>query len=253
MASPGIDFYGRAVLVTGAAGGIGSAVAQLLSELGANLVLTDLAGPGLSAVAQQLPGPGSHVAIPCDLADPGSIQTLVDGAESTLGRIDALVHAGAVMKRQPLDDVTLGDFDLMAHVNMAGPLFLGRAVARVMRRQGGGRMVFFSSQGAFTGGYAGSAVYAMTKAGVVALVKSLTREYAVDGIAVNAVSPGAVDTPMLREGVAEDVLDRFRGMIPLGRFATTEEVARATVFLISDWASYVAGHTLDVNGGQLMR
>jgi NAD(P)-dependent dehydrogenase (short-subunit alcohol dehydrogenase family) len=253
VSNAGIDFTGRAVLVTGAAGGIGGAVARLLAELGADLVLTDLAGPGLAAAAERLPGPGRHLCVPCDLADPLAIQALVDGAVSALGRVDALVHAGAVLKRQPLESVTPEDFDLQAHVNMAAPLFLGRAVARVMRGQGGGRMVFFSSQGAFTGGYAGSAIYAMTKAGVVSLVKSLTREYARDGITVNAVAPGAVDTPMLRDGVDEDVLERFRGMIPLGRFATTDEVARATVFLISEWASYVAGHTLDVNGGQLMR
>jgi NAD(P)-dependent dehydrogenase (short-subunit alcohol dehydrogenase family) len=85
------------------------------------------------------------------------------------------------------------------------------------------------------------------------MVKSLAREFAPAGITVNAIAPGAADTPMLRDGVAPDALERFRAMIPMGRFGTPDEIARACVFLCSDWASYVTGHTLDVNGGQLMR
>jgi NAD(P)-dependent dehydrogenase (short-subunit alcohol dehydrogenase family) len=250
---PPINFTGRAVLVTGAAGGVGAAVACQLAALGADLALTDLPGPGLEATRSSLDGRGRSIIIPCDLSDPAAIENMVGAMRSGLGRIDALIHAGAVIRRQSLDEVTPADIDLLTRVNMAAPLILARNVARVMRSHGGGRMVFFSSQGAFTGGYAGSAVYAMTKAGVVALVKSLTREYSRDNITVNAVAPGAVDTPMLRDGVPGDVLDRFRDMIPLRRFATPEEVATATVFLASDWARYITGHTLDVNGGQLMR
>lgn len=250
---PPIDFTGRVVLVTGAAGGIGAAVCRQLAMLGADLVLTDISGSGLESARSRLDGRGQYIIFKCDLSDPAGIEHMVEAIRSDLGRIDALIHAGAVIRRQPLDEVTPSDIDLLTRVNMAAPLILARNVARVMRTHGGGRMVFFSSQGAFTGGYADSAVYAMTKAGVVALVKSLTREYSRDNITVNAVAPGGVDTPMLREGVSGDVLDRFRDMIPLGRFATPEEVATATVFLVSDWASYITGHTLDVNGGQFMR
>jgi NAD(P)-dependent dehydrogenase (short-subunit alcohol dehydrogenase family) len=253
VASPTLDFSGRAVVVTGAAGGIGGAVARLLAELGADLVLTDLDQAVVEQVAAGLAGKGRRVALASDLGDPASVMRVVEAAASAFGRIDALVNAGAAIRRQKLDEVTPADFDFLAHVNMAGPLFLGRATADVMRRHGGGRMVFFSSQGAFTGGYGGSTVYAMTKSGVLALVKSLSREYAADGITVNAIAPGGVETPMLRDGVSGEVLDKFRGLIPLGRFATPDEVARPTVFLISDWASYITGHTLDVNGGQLMR
>jgi NAD(P)-dependent dehydrogenase (short-subunit alcohol dehydrogenase family) len=247
----GLGLNGRTAFVTGAAGGIGRAVVAELAARGCAVALADVDLAGVHSVAAGLPG--RLLPLHCDLAVPDSIAGALTAAEAALGPPTILVNAGAVLKRQALADITEADVAHMTAVNMTGALFLARAAAGAMKRAGGGRMVFFSSQGAFTGGYVGSTAYAMTKAGVVSMVKSLAREFAPDGITVNAIAPGGIDTRMLREGADPAALECFRAMIPMGRYGTPEEVARACVFLCSDWASYVTGHTLDVNGGQLMR
>lgn len=245
-----LGLEGRAVLITGAAGGIGCATARSFAALGARVMLADLDAEALAAVAADT-GAAGHLAF--DLADPTACEGAVAQAAGRLGGLDALVHAGAMMRRQPLATVAPADLDRQVTVNMTGSFFLARAAAEAMRPQGRGRIVLFSSQGAHTGGYAGSAVYAMTKAAVLALTRSLAREYGPHGITVNAIAPGLVETPMLRDGVDPATLDRLTGMVPLGRVGTPEEIANCCLFLASDWSSYLTGQTLDANGGQLMR
>jgi len=245
-----LGLEGRAVLITGAAGGIGRAIARRFSTLGARVMLADIDAEGLAAVATECSAAG-HLAF--DLADPDACAAAVAQTVRHLGGIDALVHAGALMRRQPLATVGRADFDAQVDVNMSGSFFVARAAAEAMRPQGRGRIVLFSSQGAHTGGYAGSTVYAMTKAAILALTRSLAREFGPHGITVNALSPGLVETPMLREGVDPATLDRLMGMIPLGRVGTPDEIANCCLFLASDWSSYLTGQTLDANGGQLMR
>lgn len=249
--SDGLNLAGRRVIVTGAASGIGRAVAERFASMGSNVCLADINLPGATDVARSL-GPAHH-AFSLDLADPESCTALVAQASERMGGLDVLVNAGAIILRQPLNDVALSDIHRMADVNMGGAFFLARAAAEAMRRGSGGRIILFSSQGAHTGGYVGSTIYAMTKAAVVSLVKSLAREFAPDNITVNAVAPGIVDTPMIRRDVSEAALAEFMKMVPLGRIAAPREMADCCLFLASDWASYVTGHTLDVNGGQLMR
>lgn len=247
----GLNLSGRRVIVTGAASGIGRAVAERFASMGSVVCVGDINVAGVAETARELGG-NCH-AFELDLADPDSCVGLVAKATEAMGGLDILVNAGAVIIRQPLDNVALSDIHRMSDVNMAGAFFLARAAAAVMKDGGGGRIVLFSSQGAHTGGYVGSTVYAMTKAAVVSLVKSLAREFAAHNITVNAVAPGIVDTPMIRRDVSEAALAEFMKMVPLGRIATPREMADCCLFLASDWASYVTGHTLDVNGGQLMR
>jgi len=249
-----LGLAGRRILVTGAAGGIGQAVAARFVSAGASVCLSDVDQARLSAVAAELSREGRQpLALTADLSDPEACERLVTDAAQKLGGLDVLINAGAIILRQPLDAVTPADFRKLVDINMAAPFFLARAASVLMRRQGFGRIVLFSSQGAHTGGYVGSTVYAMTKAGVIALVKSLARELAPDGITVNAVAPGLVETPMIRNDVLPEALDAFVRMIPTGRIASPEEMANCCLFLASDWASYVTGLTLDANGGQLMR
>lgn len=246
-----LGLNGRVVLVTGAASGIGRAIALAFAEAGCRVALADINGEGVRETAAAIGA--DALPIHLDLADEAACASAVDATVERFGRLDVLVNAGAMILRQTLDDVHGSDVERMAMVNMAGPLFIARAAAHAMRQNGFGRIVLFSSQGAHTGGYVGSTVYAMSKAGVLALTKSLAREFARDGITVNAVAPGLVDTPMIRNDVSEEALARFMDMIPMGRIATPEELATCCLFLASDWSSYVTGHTLDVNGGQLMR
>ena len=249
--SDGLNLGSRRVIVTGAASGIGRAVAERFAAMGSRVCLADINLPGATEVAGSLGS--AHHAFPLDLADPESCGALVAGASQRMGGLDILVNAGAIILRQPLDDVSPADIHRMSDVNMAGAFFLARAAAGIMRRGSGGRIILLSSQGAHTGGYVGSTVYAMTKAAVISLVKSLAREFASSNITVNAIAPGVVDTPMIRRDVSEAALSEFMKMVPLGRIAEPREIADCCLFLASDWASYVTGHTLDVNGGQLMR
>lgn len=249
--SDGLNLGGRRVIVTGAASGIGRAVAERFAAMGSTVCLADINLAGAAEVAGSLGS--AHHAFPLDLADPESCAALVVGASQRMGGLDILVNAGAIILRHPLDDISPADIHRMSDVNMAGALFLARAAAGLMRRGSGGRIILLSSQGAHTGGYVGSTVYAMTKAAVISLVKSLAREFASSNITVNAVAPGVVDTPMIRRDVSEAALSEFMKMVPLGRIAAPREIADCCLFLASDWASYVTGHTLDVNGGQLMR
>ncbi len=138
-------------------------------------------------------------------------------------------------------------------INLKAVFFLNRAAARIFRAAGrGGRIVNFSSQGWWSGGFGGSVVYAASKGGIVSMTRGLARSLAPDGITVNHVSPGAADTSMMRSGMTDEGLAKFVEMIPLGRMAEPAEVASTVLFLVSDLASYMTGATLNVSGGQLM-
>lgn len=251
--SVGAGLEGRGVLVTGAAGGIGRAVARAFAQAGANVVAVDLDGAAVEEVAAGLGGAGRHAALATDVAQLAGHDALVARAREAAGPLYVLAHVAAVIRRSELEDVTEEDWALQEAVNLRATFFLNRAVARAMREQGGGgRIVNFASQGWWTGGFGGSVAYAATKGGVVSMTRGLARTFGPDGILVNCVSPGAVDTPMLRDGMTDAALESFRAQIPLGRFAAPEEVAGAVVFLASDHASYITGATLNVSGGQLM-
>jgi len=245
---------GRAVLVTGAAGGIGRAVARAFAAANARVAAVDLTQVGVDAVIADLGGDARHVAFAADLRDPMVPDALVQRVCGALGRLDVLAHVAAVIvRRADVEDVELEDWALQDEVNLRATFLLNRAAARAMRRQGeGGRIINFSSQGWWTGGYGGSIVYSATKGGVVSMTRGLARTYAPDGVLVNCVSPGAVDTPMLHDGMSDEALDAFRAQIPLARFANPDELAGAVVFLASKHASYITGATLNVSGGQLM-
>jgi NAD(P)-dependent dehydrogenase (short-subunit alcohol dehydrogenase family) len=179
----------------------------------------------------------------------GSLPAL---ALDRLGSLDVLVNLAAVLRRQPLAEVTEADWDAQLDLNLRSAFFLSRACADSMRAAGrGGRIVLFASQAWWTGGYGGSAVYAASKGGVVTLTRGLAREYGPDGITVNAVAPGAVDTPMLRAGLDPAALDTIVAATPLGRLGSPADLAGAAVFLASGHAGFITGTVLNVSGGWL--
>ncbi len=242
----------RAVVVTGAGGGIGSAVANALAEAGARVLGVDRPGSGIDVVVAGLPG-GPHAAVETDLADlTGHAGVFARAAE--LGPLAGLAHVAAVLvRRASVDEVTEADWDLQHDVNLKATFFLDRAARDALRRAGNpGAIVNFASQGWWTGGVGGSVVYAASKGGVVSLTRGLAREFAADGVRVNAVSPGGVDTPMMRSGLSEEDLAVFVAGVPAGRLAAPAELAGAVVYLLSDASSYVTGTVLNVSGGQLM-
>jgi NAD(P)-dependent dehydrogenase (short-subunit alcohol dehydrogenase family) len=243
---------GRSVVVTGAAGGLGRAVCRAFAEAGSRVLAVDVPGSPVDAVVADLPG-GPHRGVAADLRDLGTHDSLFEQAQA-MAPLAALAHLAAVLRRRAgVDDVTEADWDDQADVNLKATFFLDRSAWRAFRAAGtGGAIVNFASQGWWTGGYGGSVVYSATKGGVVSLTRGLARSFAADGVRVNAVSPGAVDTPMLRDGMTDDALDAFRRLIPMDRFAAPSELAGAVLYLASDASSYVTGTVLNVSGGQLM-
>ena len=253
---PSVDFglAGKGAFVTGAAGGIGREVAVALAAAGARVAVVDVDQAAADAVVAGLERPDEHLAVGADLTDLASHEPLLRRAQDAFGRLDVLACLAAVLRRRDtIDDVTEEDWDVQFDINLKALFFLNRAAARIFREQGrGGRIVNFTSQGWWTGGFGGSVVYAASKGGVVSMSRGLARTLAPDGITVNTVSPGAADTSMMRSGMTEEGLADFVKMIPLGRMAEPAEVASSVLFLVSDLGRYVTGATINVSGGQLM-
>jgi NAD(P)-dependent dehydrogenase (short-subunit alcohol dehydrogenase family) len=249
-----IDLGDRGVVVTGGAGGIGSEVSAAFASAGARVAVVDVDRARAEQVVAELESPERHLAIGADLADLSAQEELLRGVQAQFGRFDVLAHLAAVLRRRAtIDDVTEEDWDAQIDVNLKATFFLNRWAARIFREQGrGGRIINFTSQGWWTGGFGGSVVYSASKGGLVSMSRGLARTLAPDGITVNTVSPGAVDTEMMRGGSSDQDLADFIKMIPLGRMAYPSELAGIVVFLASDHASFITGATANVSGGQLM-
>jgi NAD(P)-dependent dehydrogenase (short-subunit alcohol dehydrogenase family) len=240
------------VLCTGGTGGIGQAVAEAFAVAGARVLIVDRDQDATAKVAAALPGSG-HAGRGCDLTDRAVVDTLPALARERLGSLDVLVNLAAVLRRQPVAEVTEADWDTQVDINLKAAFFLARSCATDMRAAGlAGRIVLFASQAWWTGGYGGSAVYAASKGGVVSLTRALAREYGPAGITVNAIAPGSIDTPMLRTGLDEAATASIVAATPLARLGSPRDVAAASVFLASDHASFITGTVLNVSGGWLL-
>lgn len=250
--SLGSGLRGRGVVVTGAAGGIGRAVAQGFAGVGARVLAVDLDESRVSAVAGELDGTG-HCWMACDLTDPGQPERIIATAARELGDLYVLAHVAAVLRRRiNIDEVTEEDWDLQLDTNLKAAFFLCRTAAQAMVLAGGGRIIVFSSQGWWTGGFGGSVVYAASKGGVVSMARGLARTYGPHGITVNVVAPGQINTPMLLTGLDPQTYERMRRETPLGYVGDPYDVAGVVVFLGSDHARYISGATINVSGGFLM-
>ena len=249
-----LGLEGKGAFVTGAAGGIGREVAVALAQAGARVTVVDLDQAACEGVVAELERPDEHLAIGADLTDLATHDELLGRAAAQLGRLDVLVCCAAILRRRDsIDEVTEEDWDAQFDINLKAVFFLNRAAAALFRGAGrGGRIVNFTSQGWWSGGFGGSVVYAASKGGIVSMSRGLARSLAPYGITVNSVAPGAADTAMMRSGMTDEGLAKFVEMIPLGRMAEPSEVASTVLFLASDLAGYVTGATLNVSGGQLM-
>jgi NAD(P)-dependent dehydrogenase (short-subunit alcohol dehydrogenase family) len=248
-----LGLEGKRVLVTGAAGGIGREAALAFGAAGARVAVADIAEEKLLAIVAEMEG-GPHMPLACDLRPVAGHSELVEKVVATLGGLDVLVCAAAVLvRRASVDDVSEADWDFQHDINLKATFFLNQAAARVFRAQGrGGRIINFTSQGWWSGGYGGSVAYAASKGGIVSMTRGLARSLAKDGITVNAVSPGAADTAMMRSGMTDEQLGGVVAAIPLGRMAAPSELAGTVLFLASDHAGYITGATINVSGGWLM-
>jgi NAD(P)-dependent dehydrogenase (short-subunit alcohol dehydrogenase family) len=192
--------------------------------------------------------------VAADLRDLAGHDGLVARARAELGNLYVLANLAAVLRRRgSLNEVTEDDWDFQHDVNLKAAFFLARAAGNAMIEQGqGGRIILFTSQGWWTGGFGGSVAYAATKGGVTSMCRGLARTFGAHQITVNCVSPGQVHTSMLMTGLAPELYEAMKKQTPLGYVAEPEELAGPVVFLASDHAKYMTGATLNVSGGFLM-
>ncbi|TCT08316.1 SDR family NAD(P)-dependent oxidoreductase [Aquabacter spiritensis] len=238
----------RAALVTGAAAGLGHAIAMALARSGTRVALADIAEEGLAQAAQAC-GPGS-VALPLDLRHADSITACLAAAAEKLGPLDLLVNNAGVALHRPALDLTWSEWDTVLDVNLKGAFFMSQAFgARLVAEKRPGAIVNIASTHGIVA-LADRAAYGIAKAGVIHLTKMLAVEWARFGIRVNAIAPGTVMTPSRAELLkAPEARARMLDRIPLGRFPTAQEVAEAVLYLAGDGAASVTGHTLVLDGG----
>jgi len=245
---------GKVVLVTGAQQGIGQAVALAFADAGGDVAvnwLDDEAAAGRVADAVRQRGRRALL-VRADIARIDEVRAMVAAATAGLGPIDILVNNAGVFPRVNFLDMTEGDWDTVHDVNLKGACFCAQAVAREMVAGGrGGSIVNLSSGAAFRGSPRG-VHYVASKGGVVSMTRQMALELAPHRIRVNAIAPGLTDTAQPRYGSSEAEIAEMARSIPLGRIAQPEDIAHAAVFLASDAAGFVTGHTLHVNGGSYL-
>jgi 3-oxoacyl-[acyl-carrier protein] reductase len=242
------DLTGKSALVTGATGGIGSAIARALHQQGATVAISGTRRAVLDELAGALKE-RAHV-LPCNLADKDEVEALVPKAEETMGKLDILVANAGVARDNLLVQLRDEDWDQVVAVNLTATFRLARAAVRSMMRRRFGRIIGITSVVGVTGN-PGQANYTASKAGMIGMIKSIAAEYAKRGVTANLIAPGFIATAMtekLNDKQREAILVR----VPAGRLGTGADVAAAAVFLASDEAGYVTGQTLHVNGGMAM-
>lgn len=243
---------GRVAIVSGAARGIGAAIADRFASHGARVVLADMAGVDTSEAVERCRAHGADaVPIPCDVTDEADVARLFDEVENSLGPVGIAVNNAGFTRDATMKNMDVEDFDDVLTVHLRGPWLVSRRAAASMR--GGdipGSIINLSSISGKVGNF-GQTNYSAAKAGVIGLTKSTARELARYGIRVNAIQPGLIRTPMTA-AMPPDVLDAKVDDIPLGRVGEPEDVADVAVFLASDMARYMTGATLEVAGGRHM-
>lgn len=239
-------------LVTGAARGIGKAIALALAKEGCHVVLVDLDEIGVREVAQAIESMGRRaLALRVNVASLEEVRRVFSLVQEKFGRLDILVNNAGIIKRGTIENHSDEDWDLVMAVNLRGTYYCSREAARIMKSQRWGRIINISSVAGKIGDIASAPSYGPSKAAVNALTKSLARELAPFGITVNAVAPHAIETEMTAEWT-EEKRRAMIAQIPVGRMGKPEEVAAAVVFLASPEAAFITGEILDVNGGYLM-
>jgi len=248
------DLKGKVAIVTGAARGIGEAVAKSLAANGVTVVVNDINIKQAKKIAQEIVDENQQaVAIQTDVSNYQQVAEMVDTVLETYGRIDILVNnAGILRRRRTIEEIDDEEWDLVMNVNVKGVFNCSKAVIKTMKRQGSGKIVNISSSAGKSVSELGGAHYTASKAAVLGLTRHLAREVASFNINVNAVCPGLIDTPMVRGSTSPEELEAQIKAIPMGRLGTPKEVANLVLFLVSDVSSYINGATVDIGGASLL-
>ena len=247
-----LGLHGRVALVTGAGGGIGQATARSLAGEGVAVVAADIRADLAALTARIVCDMGGEaLALPLDVTDEASVRNAIVAAEGWRGSIDIVVNAAGIYRVGPFAEVTLASWDLVHDINLRGTFAVCQAVLPGMVSRHRGSIVNLASISGRTKATLAAPSYVASKAGVIGLTMSLAMQTAAHGVRVNAVAPGPTETEMIL-GLPPAMQDQVLRTIPIGRFATTDEVASAIVFLVSDRSGSTTGETLNINGGAFM-
>jgi len=241
--TPAFDARGKVAFVTGAAGGVGKAVAGLFSEAGARVAGLDLKKPAI--------GSGSSLALAVDLASGDDLTEPVSECVRQFSRIDYVIHAAGAVGGGKLVDTKPEDWRRLIDVNLTSAFLLARAAHAHLSETKGCLVLVSSPNGVHGGSHLSGPAYAAAKAGIINLTRYLAKEWAPDGIRVNCVVPGTIDTPMFHR-LESSQQERIVGDIPLGRLCQPDEVAQSIAFVCSSAAGYMTGATLNITGGRLL-
>lgn len=244
-----LGLTGSRVLVAGA-GTLGGALVTAFSGAGAKVAVVDVSQDHLRSLGDPL-GLASDRLVAADLSDPAGARDAIERAAGALGGLDVFVHGVGVNDRRPISDYGAADFDRIISINLTSAFFTAQAALEPMRAQGHGRVIFFSSVAGLMG-HRNHGPYAATKGAINQLTKVMAHEYAADGVTVNAVAPGYMESNLTTAYLDEHPAERARlmSLIPAGRFGRLEEVAGPVLFLASAQASFITGHVLYIDGGR---
>jgi len=244
---------GKVAVVTGAAQGMGRAVAERFAAEGASLVVVDVRADSLETLAASLSDRCvKATARVADISNPEQVTTLIDETVADLGRIDVVVNAAGILHPTRFEEMTVAEWDRVIGVNLRGTFLVMRAVYPHMKACGRGSIVNFSSTAGLTVSTLGGAHYTASKHGVMGLTKALAKEGGPFGVRVNAVCPGLIDTEMVRATITPDRVRRYEAGFPIGRLGTPDEVAELVLFLASERSAYITGAALNISGGDLL-
>ena len=246
-----MNVNGKSVIITGAGGGLGSVMAQLLCKNGASVLILDLDEDKGAAVAEEIKAAGGNAWFrKADVTNEDDWKSAVDFLSQTTGKVDVLTNNAGINIRKPIEQMNLDEWCTVMKVN-TGSVFLGcKAVIPLMRAQGGGSIINISSVCGLIGHQYTPEAYTASKGAVTLLTKSVASRYAKDGIRCNSIHPSTVDTPLVQVLFKDPARKAERlGEVPLGRLATSDDVANAVLFLASDEASFINGAALPVDGG----
>jgi NAD(P)-dependent dehydrogenase (short-subunit alcohol dehydrogenase family) len=238
----------KVALVTGAARGIGLAVAKRFLADGWRVALLDILGDQLAKSVTALANPDATLALTCDVSDADAVTSAFGEIEQRFGRLDALINNAGVAVFAPLMETSDAEWSRVLAVNLTGPFLCTKAAVPLMRHHGGGAIVNITSISGLRASTLRSA-YGTSKAGLAHLTKQLAVELAELGIRVNGVAPGPVDTAMAKEVHSAEIRADYHDAIPLNRYGLEDELAEAVYFLCSERASYITGQILAVDGG----
>lgn len=243
----------KVAVITGGAGlnGLGYATAKQMAQQGAKIVILDLERANPAQAAASL-GEG-HFGLVADVTDKASCEAAIATALKTFGRIDVLVNNAGITQPVKTLDIGGADYDRILDVNLRGTLYMSQAVLPTMRAQRGGSIICISSVSAQRGGgIFGGPHYSAAKAGVLGLARAMAREFGIDGVRINCITPGLIETDITQGKLSDENKAEIIESIPLARLGRPADVAGTCVFLASDLAAYCTGITLDVNGGMLI-